>query len=554
MLLMLSACSGNQITVTQDPITEDVDDDGGITVVDGTVEITFSDSGAKVSGWSDEYGTSAIDGNDVTLVNTSEQCLTYKLSGTASDGFFKLYSDAKQVICLNGVNLTNPGGAAINNQSHKYTSVVVSGTNSLADGSTDSSGNYSDETDDEDMKAAFFSEGQLVFSGDGSLTVTATGKAGITSDDYVSITETPTITVTSKSGHGIRGKDKVQIEGGTTAITVSGTGKKGVTTDGNYYQSAGSVTITSTSAAGTVDGELTGASGIKADTAFAIEGGTIDISVSGTGAKGINCDGDGHFIGGTVTVTATGSNYGSSGQGGWGGPGGSSSTSSSKAAKGIKFDGNLIFSGADVTAKASSHEAIEAKGTITISAGSISATSSDDAINSGGDMTITGGDVYAYSSGNDGLDANGNMYIQGGYVYAVGSGSPEVALDANTESNYKLYISGGSLVAFGGIESGASITQPVITVSSWTANAEYSLYNGDTLLLSFKSPSNSNVGSMVLSHASLVSGSSYTLKCGSSSTSVTASNSSQDGGGNPGGGGGQPGGGGGNPGGGPGGR
>ncbi len=547
MLLMLSACSGNQISVTDEPVTDDADDDGGITVVDGTVTVTFSESGATVSGWSGEYGTSSVDGNDVTLINTSEQCLTYELSGTASDGFFKLYSDTKQEIHLNGVNLTNPCGAAINNQSHKYTSVVISGDNSLADGSVNSSGSYTDETDEEDMKAAFFSEGQLIFSGDGSLSVTATGKAGITSDDYVSVTGTPTITVSSKYGHGIRGKEKVQIEGGAVTVTVSGTGKKGITTDGNYWQSAGAVSITSSSAAGTVDGELTGASGIKADTAFAIEGGTIDISASGTGAKGINCDGDGYFNGGTVTVTVTGSNYGSSGgQGGWGGWGGSSQTSETKAAKGIKFDGSLTFAGAEVTAAASSHEAIEAKGTITISDGSISATSSDDAINSGSDMTISGGNVYAYSSGNDGLDANGNMYIKGGYIYAVGSGSPEVALDANTEGGYKLYLSGGSLVAFGGLESGSSISQPVITVSSWTANTAYTLCSGDTTLLSFTSPSNNRVGSMVLSHASLVNGSSYTLKYGSSSTSVTASTSSQGGGDNPGGGG--------NPGGNPGGR
>ena len=476
MLLMLSACSGNWITVSDDPVTDDPSDEGGITVVDGTISIVYSPDGATVSG--DELGIVSVEGNDVTFINTSESCFTYELSGTASDGFFKLYSDTKQTISLKGLNLTNPGGAAINNQSHKYTSVIVSGTNSLADGSVNSSGAYNDESSDEDMKAAFFSEGQLIFSGDGSLTVTATGKSGIVSDDYIRITETPTITVSSSAKNGVKGKDKVVIDGGT-----------------------------------------------------------LEISVSAAGAKGLKSEGNGYFNAGTVKVTNTGTSSGNSGRPGFGGWGSTTDDSSSKAAKAIKFDGDIYFNGTDITASASSHEAIEAKGSISISAGNISATSSDDAINSGSDMTITGGNIHAFSSGNDGLDANGNMYIKGGYVYAVGSGSPEVALDANTEEGYKLYISGGKLVAFGGIESGSSITQPVINVTSWTANASYTLCNGDTVLLEFTAPAKGGNG-IVLSHPNLVSGSSYTLKSGSTSSTFTASlSSSGSTGGGPGGGG-----------------
>ncbi len=541
------ACRGNIITYTDSSITEDPSDEGGITPEesDGNISIVFSANGAKVSG--DELGIVEVTGNDVTVNNGTEQMFTYTLSGTSSDGFFKLYSSAKQVIVLQGLSLTKPSGAAINNQSHKYTSVIVNGENFLCDGSLNSDGTYPDQNSDEDMKAAFFSEGQLIFSGNGSLKVTATGKAGITSDDYIRITETPSITISSAGGHGLRGQEKVLIEGGTLNITASATGKKGISTDGLYSQSGGSVTIVSTSSAGTVDGEVTGAAGIKADGAVTIEGGELSVSVSGSGAKGISCDGEGHFTGGTVTVKATGSNYGSSssggGPGGWGywGGGSSSSSDSSKSAKAIKFEGDLYFSGADVTASASSHEAIESKGKIAISGGSVSATSSDDAVNSGGDMTVSGGNVYAFSSGNDGLDANGNMYIQGGYVYAVGSGSPEVALDANTEQRCKLYVSGGSLVAFGGLESGASITQPVVSVSSWSTNTQYKLYNGDSLLLDFTSPAKGGSG-MTLSHPDLVSGSSYTLKYGSTSTTVTASLSASSSGGGWSGGGGGPGG------------
>ena len=53
-------------------------------------------------------------------------------------------------------------------------------TNTLTDGTK-----YTDATDDEDMKAAFFSEGKMLFSGAGTLSVYANCKAGIRSDDYV---------------------------------------------------------------------------------------------------------------------------------------------------------------------------------------------------------------------------------------------------------------------------------------------------------------------------------------------------------------------------------
>ncbi len=402
------------------------------------------------------------------------------------------------------------------------------------------------------MKAAFFSEGQLIFSGDGSLTVTADGKAGITSDNYVVVQDGVTLDVTSKGGHGIRGSEKVTVNGGTVSVNTSATGKKGISTDGEFYLGGGEVTIVSTSSAGTVDGELTGAAGIKADESFVIDSGSLTVTVSGKGSKGIACDGDGHFNGGTVKVVASGANYGSSSsQNPWGG---SSSSSESKSSKGIRFEGDLYFDGADVEVSSASHEGIEAKGTITITAGNVSGTASDDAINSGSDMTISGGKVYAFSSGNDGLDANGDLYVKDGYIFAVGCGSPEVALDANTEERHQLYISGGTLLAFGGVESGASITQPVLNVTSWTANASYSLYDGDTLLVEFTAPSKGGSG-IVISHPSLVSGSSYTLKTSSGSSTLTASTSAQSGGegggNNPGGGGNNPGG---NPGGGPGGR
>ena len=154
----------------------------------------------------------------------------------------------------------------------------------------------------------------------------------------------------------------------------------------------------------------------------------------------------------------------------------------------MKFDGNLYFSGSQVFVNCRNHEGIEAKGALIISGGEVYSTSNaDDAINSGGDFTINGGYVCGYSSGNDGLDANGNFYIKGGVVYAIGARSPEVAIDANSEGGYKLYLTGGTLIAIGGLENGSSLTQSCYSAPSWSQNTWYGLTVGSTTY-AFKTP------------------------------------------------------------------
>ena len=425
LTVFVTGCAKDNIVLI-DPISNE-DDDIANTEFTQTVYVTYSQAeNASVIGTSDDFSVT-VNGNDVTLVYTGEDNVMYELSGNTNDGFFKLYSTKKQGITLSNVSITNPNGAAINVQGTvaepskgKRTFVVINGDNALCDGET-----YSDTPTGEDEKAAFFSEGQLIFSGDGTLTVSAFGKSGIVSDDYITI----------QSG----------------AINVSVTANA-------YYDSE--------------DAEYKSPAGVKANDYVMMNDGNLNISSSGTGSKGISCDGNGYFRSGSVSVTVSGSNYGSSG--GWGG-----SSTDSKSAKGMKFDGNLFFSGSQVYVNCQNHEGIEAKGTLTISAGEIySFSNADDAINSGGDLTISGGYVYAHSAGNDGLDANGNCYIKGGVVYAIGARSPEVAVDANTEGGYKLYLTGGTLIAIGGLESGSSLTQSCYSASSWSASTWYALTVG----------------------------------------------------------------------------
>ena len=488
-------------------LTDNTEDNVANTTFARTVQVTFNGSSASVTGTSGDFIV-AIDGAGVTITNNGSEAVIYELSGSSSNGYFKLYSTRKQEILLNGLTLTNKIGAAINNQSHKRTFVVVKGTNTLADGAS-----YTATPSDEDEKAALFSEGQLVFSGDGTLTVNATGKAGITSDDYVRFMAAPTVKVTSSAGHGVRGKESIIVSDGTIDVNVSGTGKKGFSSDTLVYFGGGVTSIKTTGSAGEVDGELTGVAGIKADLRFEMVDGVLDITSTGTGAKGISGDNVAYFKGGTVTVDVSGANYGTSSSGGgfgpgggrpgWPGQGGSSSSDNSVASKAIKFDGNLYVSGGKITAKSSKHEAIEAKGVIQVTGGEVYAYSSDDAINAGGDMTIDGGAVYAHSTGNDGLDANGNLYIKGGVVYALGSGGAELAIDANSEAQKKLYVTGGTIIAVGGLESGASLSQACWSAGTVKANTSYALYGKDGKVLgAFKTPSTGNL-TLVLSAPSL---------------------------------------------------
>jgi hypothetical protein len=438
----------------------DGEDDISGTEFSRTIVITFSNSGsATVSG--DVNGIVTVSGNQVTVDNTAtKEKVKYELHGSTTNGFLKIYSNNKQVLVLNDVSITNPNGAAINNQGKKRCFVVVNGSNSLADGTS-----YTATPADEDEKAAFFSEGQLIFSGSGSLTVTAKGKAGITSDDYIRLMDGPTLNVSSSAGHALRGKDAVMISGGTLKATASAAMKKGIASDSLVVFTGGvtTVNVSGGSAYDDEDKEYKASSGVKADKLFVMSDGSLTITNSGAGGKGISGDADAYFQGGTVNVTVTGNN----------------DTKSDKSAKGVKFDGNIYISGGSVSVKSSHHEGMEAKGTVEITGGTVYVQAYDDAINSAGQLTVTDGYVCAYSTNNDGMDANGNLYIEGGVTYAIGKGSPEVAMDANTEKGYRLYINGGVLFAIGGLENNAVQSQQCYSASSWTAKKWYSLTVGD---------------------------------------------------------------------------
>ncbi len=500
-----SADDGAVTTVFDSSGSSDEDDISGTTFT-RLVTVEYSASGAVVSGYSAvaDLMQVSVSGAHVTITYSGNEFVAYKLSGTSSNGSFKLYSTRKQALWLSSLTLTNPSGAPINNQSGKRTFVYLEGTNTLADGS---SAAYS-STGDEDLKGVLFSEGQLIFSGPsagtGVLSVTANNaqsKSGIVSDDYVRMLRNASVSVScgTGAGHGVKANDYVQISNGTLDISVKAAMKKGITSDNYVLVDGGTATITVTGgvAYDSEDAEYTGTAGIKADNYFGMTGGTVTITNTGSGGKGVragnysyysannNALADSYVSGGTLTVKTSGSE---------------SNDVSTKAIKiGFKqksgssyiYAGNFNVSGGSIVATCSKSETIEVKGALTVSGGSVYAYSTgDDAINSQGELNITGGYVYGYSTANDAIDTNCDFKISGGYVFAITTkGSPEVALDANTEGGYKLYInSGATVVAYGGLESGYSASQTVYSMSC-TAGSWNALHNGSSYIAAFKAPS-----------------------------------------------------------------
>lgn len=493
------------------------DDDISNTVFTRLIRIAYSSGGATVTG--DHFGYVTVNGNKVTVNNTGDECIVYELSGNTSNGSFKLYSARKQAILLNGVSITNPDGAVIDNQSGKRTFLMVEGSNTIADGT---SAAYS-TSNDEDMKAVIFSEGQLVISGGGSLTVNAINKQEkgcITSDDYIRIMDGPSLNLTSSSsaGHGIKGKDYVQLSGGNLTISVAAAKKKGIASDDYVLVQGGThnISVTGGVAYDSEDAEYKGTAGIKADNYFGMTGGTVSIKNTGTGGKGVHAGSydydeethsvsDSYISGGELTVTTSGKEANDvSCKGikiGW-----VTKSGSGERAKVTGSAGNLTISGGSVVVSAASSEGMECKGVLAISGGETFVTSSgDDAINSLGEMDITGGYVYAYSSQNDAMDANGDLKISGGYVMAICTkGNPEVALDANTEGGYKLYIqSGATMVAYGGLENSYSSSQTIYSLSG-TAGSWNALHNGSSYSAAFKLPE--GVSSVAVTAPSLSNG------------------------------------------------
>lgn len=286
-----------------------------------------------------------VRGAHVTVISIYKR-VQMILSGASENGSLKVYSEYRFKLALNGVTLTNPTGPAINNQCGKTLCVVsAEGTvNTLRDGTT-----YADSYD-EDQKAAFFSEGQIVFSGSGRLNVLAVGKGGINSDDYVRFRPGCRIYVNSTAGNGIRGKDSVLVDGGVVNVEVSADGAKAVTCRGNISMKGGRLTAIATGGTLVAGADTTSAAALKCDSLLTLSGGTLRLLAKGEDGKAVNCGLLFTMTGGSLTAVATGAKV-------LGSP------------KGVKCDGQVVVSGGSFYAYAAHEVPVDADAGLTFATG-----------------------------------------------------------------------------------------------------------------------------------------------------------------------------------------
>ena len=515
-----------------------------------SVSVVYSGTSATVTADSiaSQYLTITQNGAHVSIAQSDSLAteIIYNLSGTSTDGEFYMSGSYKATIELNGLTLTNAtpvySGAAVHIQNGKRIKVkVITGTtNSLVDAASGS------------QKGCLYIKGHAEFAQQGTLNVVGNVKHGIKAGEYISL-KNATLNVTSAVGDGISCNEYFLMESGT--VTISGTGDDGIQCDldgdtstgetddhededsGNIYISGGTINITSTATAAKgikCDGDMnisggditvttTGngswdeddletkaACGLSCDGNMNISGGTLNLTATGAGGKGMKCDSVMTLADGTITVSTSGGLYynnGTTENTNYTGNTDNVSSDYYSSPKGIKagvktqsgnsytYSGGMIISGGSikVTTTGTNGEGIESKNYLNITGGEIYVNAYDDAINSAQDLTITDGYVYARATNNDGLDANGNCYLNGGLVYAIGSGSPEVAIDANSEEQKKVYVNGGVIIAVGGIENGSTINQPYIQSSSVSSNSWYTITYGDNAV-AFYTPTISTGG------------------------------------------------------------
>lgn len=533
----------NKVFTLADVATMYVDES---VVKDNTVAVVYNGQTAAitVAGNVAQYLTITATGAHVNIAQSDdlEEEITYTLSGSSDDGECYISGSYKATVELNGLTLTNKtpvkSGAAVHIQNSKRIKVkVMDGTtNTLVDCASGS------------QKGAFYVKGHPEFSKSGVLNVVGNLKHAIKSGEYIELKEA-TLNVTSAQGDGINcaqyflmksgnvninnvtddgiqcdiedtevgstgetedhedeDSGNIYLEGGQITINTAGIAAKGVKSEGDLIVKGGTIAVTTTGNGKWDEEDLkTKASAcLGSDAKVVISGGTLTLTSTGAGGKGINCDAAFELSGGEVTIVTKGALYyhnGTTENTNYTGNTDNVNSDYYSSSKGVKADGAITISGGKISVATAGRnaEGIESKTSILISDGEVTVNSYDDGINVGGDgsdLIISGGYVYSRAMNNDGIDGNGNVYVKGGLVYAIGANSPEVAIDANSEEQKKLYVQGGTLIAVGGLESGAQISGGTCKqTTSFTSEAWYALYDGGELVAAFQTPATSSSSS-----------------------------------------------------------
>ena len=505
----------------------------------------------------------SIEGQTVTITEEG----TYLLSGSLSDGSVVIYTDEnmKVRLILNGVSINSSSSAAIYVKSADkvFITLAPDTENVLSNGGT-----Y-ETVDDNNIDSAIFSKSDLTLNGSGSLKVTAKEGHGVVSKDDLVITG-GTYNIEAAS-QGLSGKDSIRILDGDFTVTA---GKDALHAENEDDKEKGFVYI-----AGGTFALASSGDGISAYSDITLLDGTYTITAGGGSENGE--DHQEEVPGGSGGPGEPGGMM-PSGERPQGEPGekpqgepdqkpqaeseasDESEASETTSTKGIKANGSLVISGGTYTIYAAddgfhsnsdiaisggtltiasgddgihadgqvtvsdgtiviseSYEGIEGSEKVLIAGGRITLTSDDDGLNSAV-VEISGGHTEIDAEG-DGIDSNGTFTVSGGETYVSGpAGDGDGALDYETDA----VITGGILIAAGSsgmtVNFGEKSTQGSILLNTGSQKAGTDIVLTDasgTELLSWQS--SKSYASVVISCPEIVQGESYTIKAGTSETTVT---------------------------------
>jgi hypothetical protein len=339
----------------------------------------------------------------------------YALSGALADGQIVVDTgdEAPVYLILNGVELSSSTSAPLFiSKAEEVVIVLADGTQNTI---TDAASYVFASAEEDEPNAALFSKANLTITGSGALTVQGNYNDGIASKDGLLI-DGGVITV-SAVDDGIRGKDYLVVRNGALSVTAGGDGLKA---DNEEDATLGYIQIE----AGTVQVNA-GGDAITAQSQVLVTGGEFNLTSGGgstaviddtLSAKGIKAAVDVQIDGGSFTIDA--------------------------ADDAVHANNNITINGGVFTI-ASGDDGMHADQTLTINDGAIDITRSYEGIE-GAVITLNGGSVHLVAS-DDGVNVAGGVDSSGG----MRGGRPGSAgsQDAFTYTgDYYLYINGGYLV------------------------------------------------------------------------------------------------------------